>query len=94
MLCRLSGLKMPAHLFEFPAGSELFVNLGGLTDDLIRRVPPALAGCRGAVIPPALTVNTVAQHLKRNEGLRSNKLGWGKAVTAPYSIEMYTPIEY
>ncbi len=45
--------------------------LGELADDLIRRVQPALAGCHGAALLPALTGKTVAQHLDHYEGLSS-----------------------
>src|ERR1700712_5570956 len=68
---RLGDLEMPAHLVEFLARGELLVPFSELADDLIRRVPPALLGCPRPVILPALTGNTVAQHLDHYEGLSS-----------------------
>ena len=56
-------------------GGQLLVALGELADDLIRRVPPALPGCHGAVLLPALTGITVAQHLDHYEGLSSTGRG-------------------
>jgi hypothetical protein len=70
---RLTDLEMPTHLCKVLAGGQLLVALGELADDLIRRVPPALAGCHGAAILPALTGNEVAQHLDHYEGLSSNE---------------------
>jgi hypothetical protein len=66
---------MPTHLRKILAGGQLLVALGELADDLIRRVPPALAGCHGAAILPALTGNEVAQHLDHYEGLSSETAG-------------------
>ena len=57
---------------SLPAG-QLLVALSELADDLIRRMPPTLLGCHGAVIPPALTGIRVAQHLDHYEGLSSTR---------------------
>jgi len=73
---RLGDLEMAAHLVEVLARGQLFVALRELADDLIRRVPPALLGCHGAVILPTLTGIRVAQHLDDYEGLSSR---WRRA---------------
>jgi hypothetical protein len=54
---------MPGHLVEVLPGSEVLVALGELANDLIWRVPPALARCHGAAILPSLTGIRVGHHL-------------------------------
>jgi len=71
---RLRDLQMTAHLIELPTRGQLFVALGELADDLIRRVPPTLPGRHGAALLPALTGITVARHLDHYEGLSSERL--------------------
>lgn len=71
MLGRLSDLEMPTHLIEFLSKSHLLVPFGEITNDLIGRVPPALTGCDGAVLLPALSGIRPAQHLDRQRFLSS-----------------------
>ena len=66
---RLGDLSRCRHISSSDVPGELLVALGQFADDLIRRVPPALARCHGAAVPPCRFSGIgLAQHLDHYEG--------------------------